>query len=107
MWAKGRDRGTSSVVADALERGDELTHKLVDEAVDALGLAIANAQNLLDMEAVILGGGLGDRLGEPFIRQVEQAMFPHLHIPDRPPAMVGTELGDLSGAVGAAVVAGG
>ena len=107
MEAKGRDRVTSSVVFDALERGDELTHRLISEAVDALGLAIANAQNLLDLEAIIVGGGLGDRLGEPFVRQVERAMFPHLHLPERPPVMLGTELGDLSGGVGAAVVAGG
>jgi glucokinase len=105
--AKGRDRVTSSVIADALERGDELTQKLIDEAVEALGLGLANAQNLLDLEAIILGGGLGDRLGDPFVRRVERAMFPHLHLSDRPPAMLQTELRDLSGAVGAAVVAGG
>jgi glucokinase len=107
MEAKGRDRVTSSVVADALERGDELTHKLVNEAVDALGLGLANAQNLLDLEAIILGGGLGDRLGDQFVQRVGRAMFPHLHLPDRPPVVLQTELRDLSGAVGAAVVAGG
>jgi len=107
MEAKGRDRVTSSVIADALDRGDELTQKLIGEAIDALGLAIANAQNLLDLEAVIVGGGLGDRLGQPFVQRIERATYPHLHVPDRPPAILPTELGDLSGAVGAAVVAGG
>jgi glucokinase len=107
MEAKGRDRVTSSVMADALDRGDELTHRLVDQAVEALGVAIANAQNRLDMEAVIVGGGLGDRLGPPFVRRVDRASLPHLHISDRPPAILPTELRDLSGAVGAAVIAGG
>ncbi len=107
MEAKGRERVTSSVIADALDRGDELTNRLIDQAVEALGVAIANAQNLLDMEAVIVGGGLGDRLGPPFVRRVERATLPHLHISDRPPAILPTELQDLSGAVGAAVVAGG
>jgi glucokinase len=107
MERKGRDRVTSSVIADALEKGDELTKSLVDQAVEALGIAIANAQNLLDMEAIIVGGGLGDRLGPPFVHRVEEAVHPLLRVPERPPAMLSTELGDLSGAVGAAVVAGG
>lgn len=107
MEHKGRDRVSSSVIADALEEGDEVTTKLIEEAVSALGVAVSNAQNLLDLDAVILGGGLGDRLGEPFVRRVEQEMAPRLRVPDRPPALLPTELGDLSGAVGAAVIAGG
>jgi glucokinase len=104
MERKGRDRVTSSVIADALEQKDRLTIELIDEAVEALGLALSNAQNLLDLEAIIVGGGLGDRLGEPFVRRVEQAMTANLRFPDRPPVVLGTELGDLSGAVGATVL---
>ncbi len=107
MEHKGRDRVSSSVVADALEQGDALTVKLIDQAVDALGLGVANAQNLLDLEAIIIGGGLGDRLGAPFVERVEKAMLPNLRVPDRPPPVLTTALGDLSGAVGAAVIAGG
>ena len=87
MERKGRDRVTSSVIADALEQNDRLTIELVDEAVDALGMALATAQNLLDLEAIIVGGGLGDRLGEPFVRRVEQAMAANLRFPDRPPVV--------------------
>ncbi|MGD0379581.1 MAG: ROK family protein [Acidimicrobiales bacterium] len=104
MDRKGRDRVTSSVIADALEQGDRLTIELVDEAVEALGVALANAQNLLDLEAIIVGGGLGDRLGQPFVRRVERAMATNLRFPERAPAVLGTELGDLSGAVGATVL---
>jgi glucokinase len=104
MDRKGRDRVTSSVIADALEQKDRLTIELMDEAVDALGQALSNAQNLLDLEAIIVGGGLADRLGEPFVRRVEQAMIPNLRFPAQPPVVLGTELGDLSGAVGATVL---
>jgi glucokinase len=106
MKRKGRDRVTSSVIADALEHGDRLTIELIDEAVEALGIALANAQNLLDLEAIIVGGGLGDRLGRPFVRRVEEAMTKNLRLPERPPAVLTTELGDLSGAVGATVLLG-
>ncbi len=104
MERKGRDRVTSSVIADALEAGDRLTVELMDEAVDALGVALANAQNLLELEAIIVGGGLGDRLGEPFVRKVEQAMAKNLRVPEFPPVVLPTQLGDLSGAVGATVL---
>jgi glucokinase len=104
MERKGRDRVTSSVIADALDQGDRLTIELIDEAVEALGLALANAQNLLEFEAIIVGGGLGDRLGEPFVRRVELAMTTNLRSPHLPPLVLTTELGDLSGAVGATVL---
>jgi glucokinase len=107
MEKKGRDRVTSSVIADAVEEKDHVAIQLVDEAVWALGIALANAANLLDLEAIIVGGGLGDRLGKPFVDRVAAATTPHLHVPERPPRFLGTELGDLSGAVGAAVLAGG
>jgi glucokinase len=107
MRRRSRDRVTSGTIADALEQGDQMTVKLIDRAVWALGLALANAQNLLDLEAIIVGGGLGDRLGPPFVRRVAEAAMPHLHVPERPPVFLPTELGDLSGAVGAAVLAGG
>jgi len=106
MKRKGRDRVTSSVIADAIEHGDRLTIELIDEAIEALALTLANAQNLLDLEAIIVGGGLGDRLGEPFVRRVEEAMAKNLRMPERPPAVLTTELGDLSGAVGATVLLG-
>lgn len=107
MEHKGKDRVSSSVIADALDKGDDLTAKLIAEAVHSLGIALANAQNLLDLEAIIVGGGLGDRLGAPFVRRVEEAMLPDLRIPDHPPAVLTTALGDMSGAIGAAVMAGG
>jgi predicted NBD/HSP70 family sugar kinase len=106
MEHKGKDHLSSGVIAKALEEQDEMALSLIDDAVWALGVALASAQNLLDLEAFVIGGGLGDRLGRPFVDRVAAAMRPNLFVPDHPPAMLTTELGDLSGAVGAAVVAG-
>lgn len=103
MQEGGRERLSSGVYARALAEGDRMTQKLIDEATWALGIGLASAQNLLDLEAIIVGGGLTDRLGQPFVDQVVEQMTPHLFVPDNPPAVVRTELGDLSGAVGAAV----
>jgi glucokinase len=105
MAEKGKDRLTSGVIATALDRGDKMAGDLISEAVWALGIALASVQNVLDLEAIIIGGGLGDRLGRPFIDRVSAAMEPHLFMDGRPPKMLATELGDLSGAVGAALLA--
>jgi glucokinase len=105
MEHKGRDRLTSGVFADALQDGDDMARELIDDAVWALGVGLASAQNLLDLEAIVIGGGLGDRLGAPFIERVRDSMRPHLFVPDRALTVVGSELRDLSGAVGAAVFA--
>jgi glucokinase len=107
MKKRDREYLSSGVYAHALKRGDPMTTTLIHQAAWALGVALASAQNLLDLEAIIVGGGLGDRLGQPFIDRISEQMTPHLFVPDKPPAMLPTELGDLSGAVGAAVLAGG
>jgi glucokinase len=107
MEERGRDRLTSGVFARALDRDDAVAKKLIHEAAWALGVGIASAQNLLDLEAIVISGGLGDRLGEPFVDRIVEHMTPHLFVRDNPPAVIGTGLGELSGAIGAAVLAGG
>jgi glucokinase len=107
MEKKGRTRLSSGVIEAALEKKDKVARELVDDAVWALGIGLASVQNLLALEAIVVGGGLGDRLGEPFVRRIEEEMRPLLFVPDHAPKMLTTEFGDLSGAVGAAVLAGG
>jgi glucokinase len=105
MRKKGRTRLSSGVWAKALERGDAMAVELVDDAVRALGIALSSAQNLLDMEAIVVGGGLGDRLGQPFVDRIREAMTPRLFVAAHPPALLTTGLGDLGGAIGAAELA--
>src|SRR6202030_3596059 len=61
----GRDRLTSGIWERALEHHDKLATGLIDDAVAALGAGIASAVNLLDVEAVVIGGGLGGRFPPP------------------------------------------
>src|SRR5205807_8585127 len=104
MKERHRTKLTSAVWAHALERGDKLAKELIDDAVEALGAGIASAVNLLDVEAVVIGGGLGVRFGEPMVRRIEAAMQPHLFNDQRPPDVHVAALGDLGGAVGAALL---
>ena len=103
MEHRGRTRLTAGVWARALEHGDAMAVALIDRAVEALGAGIASAVNLLDVEAVVIGGGLGTRLGEPYAKRIEHAMTPHLFVDERPPAVCLAALGDLGGAIGAAL----
>ena len=59
MRQRGRSQLSSGIWERALEDGDELAHHLIERAVDALGAGIASAVNLLDVEAVVIGGGMG------------------------------------------------
>ena len=104
MKEHDRDRLTSGIWARALKAKDPLAEKLIDRAVLALGAGIASAVNLLDVEAVIVGGGLGVRLGEPYVKRIREAMAPHLFSDDHPPALHVAALGDLGGAIGAALL---
>ncbi len=105
MAREGRTRLSSGVWERALEKGDKLAAALIDRAVAALGAGVASAINLLDVEAVVIGGGLGTRLGQPWADRVAESMAPHLFVPERAPAVHVAALGDLGGAVGAALVA--
>lgn len=106
MEAKGRTALSSGVWAKALAKNDHMAHTLIDRAIWALGLASASAVNLLDVEALVIGGGLGCRLGDPFVNQIREAMQPHLVLPERAPQVLVAALGDLGGAIGAALLAG-
>jgi glucokinase len=103
--ARERTRLTSGIWARALEKGDKVAAHIVDRAVAALGAGIASAINVLDVEAVIIGGGLGIRLGHPYAERIDAAMQPHLFVDSRPPKVHLAALGDLSGSIGAALLA--
>jgi glucokinase len=101
---KDRPRFTSSVWADAAEKGDKLTVDLIDKAIEAIGVGVASAINLLDLEAVIIGGGLGVRFGQGAVDRIVAAAEPHLFPGHQPPAVKLASLGDLGGALGAALL---
>jgi glucokinase len=105
MEKRGRTRLTSGIWARALVRQDPMAVRLVERALEALGAGVASAVNLLDVEAVIIGGGLGVRLGDPYRKRLEHAMLPHIFADNRPPRVLLAQLGDLGGAIGGALLA--
>jgi glucokinase len=104
MEERGRTRLTSAVWWQAVQNKDKLATRLIDDAIAALGAGVASAVNLLDVEAVIIGGGLGVRFGADYAQRISKAMAPHLFNDGRPPDVDVAALGDLGGALGAAML---
>jgi glucokinase len=104
MEEHGRTRLTSGIWERALEHDDKLARELIDEAIAALGTGIASAQNLLDVEAIVIGGGMGVRFGQQFADRIAEAMTPHLFNDAHPPSVRVAALGDLGGAIGASLL---
>jgi glucokinase len=104
MRERKRQTLSSGVWAHALQHEDKLAQRLIERAVQALGSGIASAVNLLDVELVLIGGGLGTRFGESMLERIGAAMKPHLFRDDHPPALRLAGLGDLGGAIGAALL---
>ena len=104
MEKHDKPRLTSGIWERALDHDDKVAKHLIDRAVEALGTGIASAVNLLDTEAVIIGGGLGIRFGERLMDPLMEEMSRHLFLDERPPAVRVASLGDLGGAIGASLL---
>lgn len=104
MEKHGKPRLTSGIWERAIDANDHLAEDLVHRAIEALGTGIASAQNLLDVEAVIIGGGLGVRFGERYMEPLMREMDKHLFLNEKPPAVRVVTLGDLGGAIGASLL---
>jgi len=99
----GEGRMKSRVWGEAVAAGDAMTRRLIDDATEALAAALASAVALVDVQMVVLGGGLADRLGDDFRLDVErrlaQRSFAGVAVPVR-----SATLGDTGGALGAALL---
>ena len=104
MHKHEKPRLTSGIWERALEHNDPLAEQLIDRAIEALGTGIASAVNLIDPEAIVIGGGLGIRFGERYMDALTKEMGKHLFVDERPPAVRVASLGDLGGATGAALL---
>ena len=112
---KGRDtalvdlaparRMTSGVFVKALAARDAVATELIDDAIGALGVAIASATSLLDIPLVVVGGGLADRLGPAFVERVEEACRADVFPRNPDLRIIPASLGDRGGSIGAALMA--
>lgn len=88
------------------EKEDRLVIEVVDAAADLLGQAIGSMVTMLSLPRVVLGGGLTEALGPPFVERV-QRMVRDTAFPDACAKVVVAEstLEDTAGVYGAAMLA--
>ena len=93
-------------LASAYDEGDILVRALVDEAADLLGRGIASACTLLGVPFVVLGGGLTEALGQPYVDAIATSCNAHVlpRLKGRVRCVM-TGLGPDAGIVGAAIMA--
>ena len=102
---EGKTDATSKVWALALEEEDELATSLFDAAIEHLGVAVGSTVNLLDLDVVVVGGGLAEKLGQDLADRVFAAAEPWMLLPSPELRFVVSQLEDDAGVVGAASLA--
>ena len=107
MEETGHTLMSASIIGDAYDAGDELTREVVRRAQYYLGILIAACVNLLDPEAIVVGGGVLERMGEPYLEPVRRVAEQHYinKLDASKVRIVLAALGDHSGVLGAAVLA--
>jgi glucokinase len=96
---------SSSMIARAYEKDDELVRKVVDRSAELLGGAIANLVTVLSIDCVVLGGGVTEALGEPYVARVRKG-FDRVVFPSslRRIDFLASTLNDDAGMLGAAML---
>jgi glucokinase len=106
MLGDDLDGMKSGDLRKAIKRGDKLVEKIVENAAEYTGIAVANLINILNPEVVVLGGGVIDALEDEMMAIIVETAFDY--------AMAGTtngieiiasKLGDHAGITGGAVLA--
>jgi glucokinase len=90
----------------AIRKGDKLVEKIVEEAAEYTGVAVANLINILNPQTVVLGGGVIDALGDEMMAIiVETAEDYILNGTNKGVEIIASKAGDDAGIIGGAVLA--
>jgi len=98
----GEEKPLKEIVQRSKEGSDNAAAKTVQRLVQFFGKSIANVINILDPDAIVLGGGLGniDILYTDGVKEVEKHLFNHV----LRTTFLKPKLGDSAGVFGAALL---
>ena len=96
----------SKVLAQAWHQKDALTRQVLGDAAKYIGIAIANTVTLLSLPTAVVGGGVVEALGEPWVDEIRQSFRQHV-FPEtlQESRILASTLGDDAGVMGAALLA--
>lgn len=96
----------SKTIAEAFRREDPLVSAVVSDAGDRLGIVLGGIVTLLSIDKIVLGGGLTEAIGEPWVKLVRDSVrrvaFPAVC---KEVSVVASVLEDNAGVIGAALIA--
>jgi glucokinase len=96
----------SRILAEAYREGDKVVTEVIHDACEYIGIGAANLINIFNPQAVILGGGLIEALGDRMLPRITKSAIAHTIAAS--PARVRIKdsgLGDDAGILGAALAA--
>lgn len=106
MLGPGLEDLRSGDLRKAIRRGDKFVDRVVEEAAEYTGIAVANLINLFGPEIVVLGGGLIEALEDEMMAIIiETAMDYVMPGTAKGVEIIASKLGDDAGIVGGAVLA--
>lgn len=106
MLGSDLDDLRSGDLRKALKRGDKLVEKVVEEAAEYTGIAVANVINLLNPEVIVVGGGVIDALEDDMLAIIiETARDYAMNGTASGIEILASKLGDETGITGGAVLA--
>ncbi len=102
----GHSAPTATMIREAADQGDRVARRLIRQAGEHLGIAVANLLNLLNPPLIVLGGGvvsaLGELLEEDILREAGARAF---DVAFRRARIARSALDSLGAARGAALLA--
>lgn len=96
----------SKALARAIKHRDRVATLIVERACHTIGIATANIILVLNPEVIVLGGGVFEALGPFMLPRIRKSAKDHTFPPCfKQVRIIGNELGDNAGVIGAAVYA--
>lgn len=105
LAGKDRKKVTSKLVFEAADGGDEVAIAVRKHAIQAIGIGLGSLLNILDPEALVVGGGVTMGLADRWDEVVDEVKNYSLAHFQRDPRLHITTLGDDVGLLGAAGLA--
>lgn len=106
MLGPGLEDLRSGDLRKAIKRGDKFVEKVLEEAAEYTGIAVANLINIFNPEVVMLGGGVMEQLADDMMAIiVETARDYAMNGTAKGIEILASDLGDEAGITGAAVLA--
>jgi glucokinase len=90
----------------AIRKGDKFVERVIEEAAEYTGIAVANLINVFNPQTVILGGGVIDALGDEMMAIITETAKDYIMSGTaKGIEIVASKKGDDAGITGAAVLA--